>query len=154
MHQEISKPVFSLYIALLKAMQSWFHSAHHVTRGVGFAGDHVLIYGEIYSSIGGTLDGAIEKGIGITECEDVADPVAILTAACDVLGGWRQPHMLSADEIAKQALAIEIDYLDTVEEIFTTLEEAGCLSLGFNDFLAATSNEHEGFVYKLRQRSK
>lgn len=154
MHQELSKPIFGLYIHLLKAMQSWFHAAHHVTRGVGFAGDHALLYGEIYASLGETLDGAIEKAIGITECEDVADPVEILKGACDILAEWRQPHMLSADEIAKCALEIEVDYLDTVEEIFAMLEEADCLSLGFNDFLAASANQHEGFVYKLRQRSR
>jgi hypothetical protein len=154
MHQELSKTTFSLYIAVLKAMQSWYHAAHHVTRGVGFAGDHELLYGEIYGSINKTLDGAIEKGIGITECEDVADPLKIMKEACDILAGWRQPHQLSADEIAKCALEIEIDYIDTVEEIFAALEDAECLTLGFNDFLAASANEHESFVYKLRQRTR
>ena len=154
MHQELSKSTFTLYIAVLKAMQSWFHAAHHVTKGVGFAGDHELLYGQIYASISTTLDGAIEKGIGITECEDVADPMAILKGASDVLGGWKQPHLLSADEIARCALEIEVDYIDTVEEIFAALEDAGHLTLGFNDFLAASANEHEGFVYKLRQRTR
>ena len=39
----------------------WFHAAHHVTKGKGFAGDHELLYGRIYESASKDFDVIVEK---------------------------------------------------------------------------------------------
>ena len=51
------------YIGYLRAAYHWFHSAHHVTRGVGFYGDHIQ-YSEIYQDYLVLVDGATEKARG------------------------------------------------------------------------------------------
>ena len=59
------------YIGCTKALQSWFHSAHQVTKGVGFAGDHVNLYGEIYNGIIEDFDKLVEKSIIIAYRESL-----------------------------------------------------------------------------------
>ena len=61
MENEVAK-----YIGCTKALLTWFHAAHHVTKGTGFAGDHVSLYGEIYNGINEDLDALIEKFIVVT----------------------------------------------------------------------------------------
>ena len=56
--------------------------------------------------------------------------------------------------IAGAALQLEQDYLQATDELFRTLEQMGSLPLGLNDFLAASANKHDTFVYKLTQRVK
>ena len=154
MDTDILKTTLVLYIAMIKAMHSWFHAAHHVTRGTGFAGDHALLYTEIYEAYEGALDTAIEKAIGLMDDQSVADPCSILAGACDILGDYKTPITCSSMEIAIHALKAEKDFLALTEQVFKGLESCGCLSLGLNDFLAATANQHETFVYKLQQRVK
>lgn len=148
------KEILCVYVAFLKALQSWFHAAHHVAHGCSQAGDHALLYGEIYTSIGETLDGAVEKSIGLTDCVDIADPATILHGALEILESWKSPHLCDSDEMAMLALEYEMTYLDVVEAIFASVERSGKLTLGLNDFLSASANQHEGFVYRLKQRSK
>lgn len=154
MHNDILKTSLVLYIAMIKAMHSWFHAAHHVTRGTGFAGDHALLYSDVYQAFEDNLDGAIEKAIGLLDDQSVADPCAILRGACDILMDYKSPVTCSSMEIAIHALKAEKDFVKLTETVFQGLEGAGCLSLGLNDFLAATANQHETFVYKLQQRVK
>ena len=154
MEADILKTSLVLYIAMIKAMHSWFHAAHHVTRGTGFAGDHALLYTEIYEAYEGNLDTAIEKAIGLLDDQGVADPHSILMGACDILGDYKTPVTCSSMEIAVHGLKAEKDFVALTEKIFKGLESTGNLSLGLNDFLAATANQHETFVYKLQQRIK
>lgn len=154
MHNDILKTSLVLYIAMIKAMHSWFHAAHHVTRGTGFAGDHALLYSDIYQAFEDNLDGAIEKAIGLLDDQGVADPGSILMGACDILHDYKSPVTCSSMEIAIHALKAEKDFVALTEKVFQGLESTGSLSLGLNDFLAATANQHETFVYKLQQRVK
>jgi len=154
MDNDILKTALVLYIAMIKAMHSWFHAAHHVTRGTGFSGDHALLYSEIYQAYEDNLDGAIEKAIGLLDDQGVADPNSILTGACDILRDYKSPVTCSSMEIAIHGLKAEKDFVALTEQIFKGLESTGNLSLGLNDFLAAAANQHETFVYKLQQRVK
>jgi len=154
MHNDLLKTSLTLYIATIKAMHAWFHAAHHVTKGVGFAGDHTLLYAEIYGAFEGNLDGAIEKAVGLLNDPCVAQPMSILHGAHDILKDYCDPTSCGSLEIALHALKAEKDFIALTEVLFKNLEAAGCLSLGLNDFLAATANQHETFVYKLQQRVK
>lgn len=141
------------YIGYLRGSYHWFHSAHHVTRGVGFAGDHEL-YAEIYTSYLKLVDQAIEKAIGMSGVEAFAAVLPTLSIACQVVERYPCPTGLTSLGIASAALQIEKEFLEVIEELFKNLESAGQLSLGFNDFLSATANHHETYVYKLQQRVK
>jgi hypothetical protein len=67
---------------------------------------------------------------------------------------------MTADILAKHAVADPILRALRIEQVlqamfketFDTLEASGHLSLGLNDFIAATANAHETAIYLLQQR--
>ena len=141
-------------LACLRCAGVWFHAAHQLTKGVGFAGDHVNIYGEIYDALIEDYDGAAEKAIGLTGDEGVACPHAILAMALEKMEKYPTPSGAPASMIAGTALQIVNDLNSHVEEVFTNLEATGQLALGLNDFLAAAANDYTKYVYLLQQRVK
>jgi len=141
------------FISYVRAAYHWFHAAHHCTSGTGFIGDHDL-YSEIYEDFLSILDGIIEKSIGMCGYEGAAAPLVSLELAIKILQEYPSPEGLTSLAIATTALQLDKDFLSVVDELFVTLEEAGELPLGLNDFLAATANKHETFIYKLTQRVK
>ena len=82
---------FRQWIGMHRAMIAWFHAAHHVTKGTGFGGDHVNIYGRIYTELEEDFDGIVEKGLGLSGDETLADPVAILSGAANQLAQYPHP---------------------------------------------------------------
>ena len=141
------------FISYVRASYHWFHAAHHATSGVGFNGDHEL-YSSIYEDYLEVLDGIIEKAIGSCGFEGAAAPLPSLNLAIKFLANYQSPDTLTSLAIASTALQVEKDYLEVLNELFMTLEESGELPLGMNDFLAASANAHDTFVYKLTQRVK
>ena len=139
------------YLGHLRMMHLWFHGAHHLVSGVSFSGDHVNLFGTIYTEIQDQMDGAIEKFVGLIG-EDMGDPLAITSKALEIMQGHQSPAHRSATAIALTGLQIEKDFLALSEEIYGTLKENGALTLGLDDFLMATASAHETFVYLLQQR--
>ena len=144
----------SQYIAMLRAMHLWYHGAHHAVRGTSFSGDHQNLYGEIYTAIEKEVDAAIEKAIGLTGDEGMSCPMHIVKNALTVMENYPSPAVVTSLAIAAIGLEMEKHYLEMVEHMFVELEEAGVLSLGLNDFLAASANDHEMHLYHLQQRVK
>lgn len=142
------------YSAMLRGMQLWYHAAHHVTRGTGFFGDHADLYGKLYEELTGDFDNAVEKAVGLTNDEEMACPICITKLASQVLEKFPSPVSLSSLAIASTALEMEKYHNELVTAIFHELEETGNLSLGLDDMLMATVNDHEGYIYKLQQRVK
>jgi len=142
------------YIGTFRALQLWFHGAHNVTRGTGFAGDHVLLYGEIYQAFQTDIDAIIEKAIGLTEDESMACPIGITSNALAIMEGYASPWQLDSLSIAAMGERMLSDYLTFSTDMFNALEQANELSLGLNDFIMAHSNKYETYVYLLRQRIK
>ncbi len=142
------------YVGSLRALQLWFHSAHILAKGTGFAGDHVDLYGRIYNEITEDIDTAIEKAVGITNNEIMGCPRTITYKALEVLMDYPAPTNAAPLKIAVSALALVKSYLAFAEKMFEELDEAGELSLGLNDFLAQSANTFEGYAYLLQQRVK
>jgi hypothetical protein len=151
---DLLKTRLSQYLGMLRGMHLWFHGAHHATRGNAFGGDHVDIFGRIYTAIEGEMDGAIEKAVGVTDDAGLACPMHITKNALTVMGNYPSPPALSPLAIAAVGLEMEKNYLEVVEQMFAELEQHGSLSLGLNDFLAASANLHESHIYLLQQRVK
>lgn len=144
-------------VSLLGCLRSagvWFHAAHNLTKGTGFAGDHVNIYGVIYQALVEDYDGAAEKAIGISGDESVACPHKVMAVALEKMDKYASPSGASAAAIASTALQIVRDLNDHVESLFASLEADGELPLGLNDFLAAAANDYTKYIYLLQQRVK
>ena len=152
--KKIFKTRMSQYIGMLRGMHLWYHAAHHATRGAGFSGDHPNLYGSFYNALGEEVDGAIEKAIGLSNDEEFSCPKCITSLALQVLDKYPSPATIRSLAIASCALQIEKDYARLVDALFRELESAGCLSMGLNDFLMGSVNDHEGHIYKLQQRIK
>ena len=98
--------IFRQWIGMHRAMIAWYHAAHHVTKGTGFGGDHVNIYGEIYTQLDEDLDMIVEKGIGLTGDETLADPVSSLSLAATKLSQYPAAANQNAEVIAQHAFAL------------------------------------------------
>jgi len=138
--------------AYLRAIHLWFHGAHHSTRGSDFSGDHSYLYTRIYTEVQDEVDGAIEKAIGVTGEQRMACPKCLTEHAVEILGKYHNPPELEPLDIAKEGLRMIEDYIIKVERTFKVLESKGMLTLGMNDQLAASANNHETYAYLLKQR--
>ena len=136
-----------------RAMIAWFHAAHHVTKGTGFGGDHVNLYGEIYTTLDEDLDGIVEKGIGLTGDETLADPVSSLSMAAGLLAQQPASANQDAETIACNAFEVIKYYVKAIEGIYAQFEACG-MSLGLDDLLQGLANQYETYVYLLQQRSR
>jgi len=145
---------YARLIGMIKAYQLWFHSAHHITKGTGFAGDHNNLYGKIYEDTLKLFDDAVEKAVGITDMEDLACPIKISSLAFKRLQGIKTPSNCDNVNIALTAAYIIDNSLSEVEEIFKTMEEDNSLTLGMNDYLGSLANTMESHLYLLKQRIK
>ena len=145
--------IFRQWIGMHRAMIAWFHAAHHVTKGTGFGGDHVNIYGEIYTTLDEDLDQIVEKGIGLTGDESLADPVSSLSMAAGLLAQQPASANQDAETIACNAFEVIKYYVKSIESIYAQFEACG-MSLGLDDLLQGLANQYETYVYLLQQRSR
>ena len=145
--------IFRQWIGMHRAMIAWYHAAHHVTKGTGFGGDHVNIYGEIYTQLDADLDMIIEKGIGLTGDEMLADPVSSLSLAATMLAKYPMAANQNAEMIACSGFEISKTYVSFLEGIYAQFEACG-MSLGLDDLLQGLANQYETYVYLLQQRSR
>ena len=145
--------IFRQWIGMHRAMIAWFHAAHHVTKGTGFGGDHVNIYGRIYTELEEDFDEIVEKGLGLTGDETLADPVSILSLAAGQLSQYPPPSNQDAEYIASNALEVAKAYIAFIEKIYTQFESCG-MTLGLDDQLQGFANKYETYVYLLQQRTR
>lgn len=146
--------IMSTYLATTKALQMWFQGAHHVSKGTSFAGDHVLLYFEIYEQLDEELDVIAEKTLGIGNVEDAVCPRGIASGASEILQQLPSPVGQTSLGLAACGLSIARAHLKYLDWLYGALEESGDMTLGLDDFIMSSANRHEKFVYMLQQRVK
>lgn len=146
--------IMAAYIGFIRAFHLWMHAAHNVTKGTGFAGDHVSLYGPIYLEVQDVIDRIIEKGIGVFDDEELGCPMRITSDAMLVLQGWESPVGQDGQRIADIALEYCKQLVIMDENVAATLEGMGALTFGLENLLAELADRHEGYVYLLQQRAK
>lgn len=148
------KDLIISFIGITKANLTWFHAAHHLTKGSGFSGDHVTLFGEIYQEVLEIFDELVEKSIVVTDDESVASPFLLSKVSSTALQDYPEVANQSGDQIAVCAIEIVREYIHTIESVYKTLDENRFLSLGMDDFLSSTAGKFEKFEYLLGQRIK
>lgn len=146
--------IISAYIGFLRAYHLWMHGAHNVTKGPGFAGDHVELYGKIYNEVQEAIDGVIEKGVGVYHDESIACPIRITEDAILLLTEWESPSGQAAERIADLALEYTKHLVKIGEGTAVTLDQMGALSYGTDNLLGDLVDTHESYLYLLQQRTK
>tara|TARA_Y100000593_G_C4055836_1_gene211963 strand:+ start:54 stop:515 length:462 start_codon:yes stop_codon:yes gene_type:complete len=145
---------FRQWIGMHRAMIAWFHAAHHVSKGPAFGGDHVNIYGRIYTELEEDFDSIVEKGLGLSGDETLADPMAILANAANQLAKYPSPSSRPDEDIAMTAFELSKMYVDFLDQTYHQFESSGCLSIGLDDMLMGFANKYETYVYLLQQRTR
>jgi DNA-binding ferritin-like protein len=140
------------YICYVRALNLWFHGAHHLTKGISFSGDHAVLYDKIYTGFGEAIDGIIEKGIGLVGPE-VACPLHIANGAAQIIECYPSPAGLSGTGIAAAGMAIVKDFLEFLEKMNDHLEDSGDNTLGLNNQIAGLADDVETYYYLLKQRT-
>ena len=92
------------YIALTKASQIWYHSAHHVSKGPSFLSDHNDLFAKLYKLLDDHYDMLVEKSIVLSGSENFACPVTQSRAVALVLEKCESPINKSADQIISIAM--------------------------------------------------
>ena len=146
--------VMSAYIGFVRAYHLWMHGAHNVTKGPGFAGDHVDLYGKIYTEVQDAIDGIIEKGVGVYQDEGIACPMKITEDAALILEDWESPSQQAAERIADLALEYTKQLVLIGEGTASLLDDMGVLTYGMDNMLGGLVDVHENYVYLLQQRVK
>src|SRR6056300_105429 len=109
-------------IGSTKSVLTWIHAAHHVTKGSGFSGDHVNLFGEIYQEIIEIFDELVEKSIVLCDTENVACPLTITELSLVILKEYESPVNLDGDQIAVIALNIVRDFSLTLTQVYYALQ--------------------------------
>ncbi len=146
--------IMSAYIGFVRAYHLWMHGAHNVTKGPGFGGDHVELYGKIYLEVQEAIDGVIEKGVGVYQNEGIACPMKITEDAMLILDSWESPSGLDAERIADLALEYTKQLVVVGEGTASLLEEMEVLTYGMDNMFGGLVDIHENYVYLLQQRTK
>ena len=111
------------------------------------------IYGEIYTQLDEDLDMIVEKGIGLTGDETLADPVSSLSLAATMLAQYPMAANQDAEMIACSAFEISKSYIAFLEGVYAQFDACG-MSLGLDDLIQGLANQYETYVYLLQQRSR
>jgi DNA-binding ferritin-like protein len=128
--------------------------AHHAAKGVSFHGDHAGLYGQIYEEVNDSIDGLIERAIGVCNDEFISCPIAITENTVIVLKEWESPAGKSATTLAELALKYTEELVQIGEGTLVELRNVGCLSVGTENLIAGYLDTHESYVYLLKQRVK
>lgn len=142
------------YAASLRALQLWTHSAHNLTKGMGFVGDHIELFGNFYPKFQDDYDTTIEKTISLTGDEMVGCPIHVTEKALEIIRKYPTPAGANESEILAAGLKMIQDHYDLLTSTYESLEQAGQLPLGLDDFLAASADDYDKFIYLLQQRTK
>lgn len=146
--------ILSAYIGFLRAYHLWTHGAHNVVKGPSFAGDHIDLYGKIYSEVQDHIDIVIEKGVGVYQDESIACPMTIVEDASLILGAWESPAGQTSERIASLSLEYTKQLVKIGEGTAQVLEEMESLTYGMDNMMAGLVDTHENYVYLLQQRTK
>ena len=145
---------FSEWIYMVKAAELWFHSAHHLTKGTGFSGDHVNLYGVIYTELQEEFDAVAERVLGLTNDEGLLCPKHTIAGASKILETYPSPVNMSDHDIAMAAHQIILNYCLWENNFHTLVDQQGLLTIGLDDLLSGNASNHERYVYLLQQRIK
>ena len=152
-HDETLESCLAQINSMLRAMHLWFHAAHNTVYGMPFAGDHVSIYGKIYTEIQEEIDGFIERSIGLTNNQSMGCPIKITSDAEKMVSALPSPSALKGCEISEAGRDIVEAYLELLEVVYKKLTSSGHMSLGLDDLMSSSANTHEGYFYLLNQRA-
>jgi DNA-binding ferritin-like protein len=144
----------AVVLAAIQAETTIHHTHHWMSKGNQAYGDH-LLFDRLYGDTQGMVDGLAEKAVG-TGSEVLVQPLA---QAQQVLGFLEVVYSDSTDQPDPQtsvflSLRSALMVMDLIDWALESLDSKGELSNGVENQLQGLSDNHETFVYLLKQRTK
>jgi DNA-binding ferritin-like protein len=139
--------ILQVLLASLRAAHLLHWAGHWQAGGDTQYGDHLLLE-RIYTGLEDHIDTLAEKIVSEYEAPavdpiDQAKLISELTCSmCDT----------GCESVPERSLKVEEDLQKLLKSSYEHLKTSGQLSLGMDDYLMATANDHDTFVYLLRQR--
>lgn len=140
----------SVVLACLRAMQVFYQTLHWQAKGATFYGDH-LLFMRLYAGDGedspldDQVDTLAEKLVGFLG-NPAVDPVDQVRAISYFVDRWAQ-----ISDPFLSALQAERDLQNLLQKSYDAIEQAGGMTLGLDDWIMATANDHESNMYLLQQ---
>lgn len=140
------------YTAVLRGLSIIHQQAHWTSKSTNYYGDH-LLFDRLYNETSNHIDDAAEKTIGLFGMDPLDLESHIKTTKEFVDDVTKESDKTdSPDMLAKRSLLAEETFLKMSKTLYDTLKEEGSMSLGLDDMIMAIANDHETFVYLLKQR--
>lgn len=132
-------------IATLRALYLYYQTAHWLSLGSQYYGDH-LLFERLYTATLADVDIVGEKALGITQNDEAVSLVKNLEMVTKIIG-----HMDHApDAFFSSALKLEKAFIKLCDD--QVKNDAN--SEGVKNMFAGFEDKHEGHVYLLQQRLK
>jgi DNA-binding ferritin-like protein len=131
-------------LACLRAQYWSYQQSHWQARGESAYGDH-LLFQRLYESVEDHSDTLAEKMVGLYG-NDAVSTLGLAPKFDSWVSRWSAvqcPH--------ERGLLSEDDFQQVCRQSYEKLGDLGELTLGMDDFLMATANDHETNQYLLRQ---
>lgn len=134
-------------LILLRSMQLFNHSAHHLVARAPFAADHEL-FGSFYSELDGEYDSVAERAIGKLGPE-AANLGQIVAGVAAKLHGVPSTELKENSQFFEISLRLEKELCDLISSVI----KAG-VSEGTRQRLGDICDRSEVRQYKIQQRIK
>ena len=131
-------------LACLRAQNLSYQTSHWQAKGKSFYQDH-LLFERLYNSVLPEIDQLAEKIAGMLGSEEVG-----LNRQNKAISSYLDSWSKIPDPI-ERGLASEKELQVHLAETREFMEEKGRLSLGMDDYLAATASNHDTNIYLLQQ---
>jgi len=132
-------------LAILRATHWNAWSSHWQAKGVAFFADHEL-FAKIYESIEDDIDKLAEKLVGFygNQSVDAMPSMELTYGMLSMCASEKNPF--------KRALMLEEHLQMCLEQAYEELEDKEKMTLGMDDLLQSIGDQHESFMYFLKQR--
>jgi len=142
--REVARQLLRNLLAVLRAQYLSYQTSHWQVVGEAYYGNH-LLFQRLYESVQEQIDGLAEKMVGYLGIEAVALSPQIEGIEKFTLQWAKVPcHH-------RRGLLSERYCQETIKTAYDSIKAAGAMTLGLDDFLMATSNEHDSNQFLLQQ---
>lgn len=150
--ENLRRNTFGYLLACTRALAAVAQSYHWRTKGGHYYGDH-LLYERIYGEVNDMIDGLAEKGIGVSDDDELAE-VNNQTKLVAEITTKHAPEDTKEEDFPKVLLEYSKHRVEMIGDMLEKLRDANESSDGIENMLQGFADTHEAHVYLLQRRVK
>lgn len=136
--------ILAAYVAFLRGLSLVHQNSHWTCKGPDFYSNHKLLQ-KVYEGTLEHLDAAGEKATGLCGVECLG-----LEYQSQCISSMLKKYATISDDPVGCSLIAEEDFCKFSKEVYSKLKALDSLTLGLDDFIMSTCNDHERFIYLLK----